>query len=142
MAKITFNTFKEACEFSKHIAVTTKSTSAVHREGDIWWVEDQSNVQSNYEESKSVVKEKISDLNIEPTINKDEVKKEGSNDGYILCPVNGYVKMVGGFWVDRNGERVDTGKYARTIKVVGRTRTAWNTPTATNSYMDGDNHID
>lgn len=125
MAKKVFNTYKEACEFSKHIAITTKNTSAVHRDGDIWWVEDQNIVQST------------------SMLNKDEVKEESSNDGYILCPVNGYVKMVGGFWINRMGERVDTGKYEKTITLrQPPSRTITNTPTASYSYMDGDNHID
>ena len=49
MAKVIFNTFKEAGEFSKHIAITTRNTSAVHREGDRWWVDDLNNVSSAYD---------------------------------------------------------------------------------------------
>lgn len=142
MAKVIFNTFREACEFSKNIAIATKTTSSVHREGDRWWVEDQDNeAQSIYVDSKRLMQEIIPDPNNKPIIsmpNNNEVKEVNSNDGYVLCPLNGYVKMVDGFWVNRKGERIDTGKYARSI--AGRNRTIRNTSTAYIGLTDSGNH--
>ena len=40
MTKVLFKTFIEACEFSKNIALTMKTTSAIHREDDLWWVDN------------------------------------------------------------------------------------------------------
>jgi len=40
MAKVTFTTFLEASEYSKQLAMALKTGSAVHREGNVWWVDD------------------------------------------------------------------------------------------------------
>lgn len=39
MAKVIFHTFQEASVFSKHLAMTTMTTTTIHRDGDSWWVD-------------------------------------------------------------------------------------------------------
>lgn len=40
MAKVIFNTFLEACEFSKNLAMATKTPSTINRDCDSWWIDD------------------------------------------------------------------------------------------------------
>ncbi len=40
MPRIDFNTFKEASSYSKSLATTLTITTAIHRDGNSWWVDD------------------------------------------------------------------------------------------------------
>lgn len=40
MARVEFTTFKEASVFSKQLSATTNSVTTIHREANMWWVED------------------------------------------------------------------------------------------------------
>ena len=40
MARVEFETFKEVSEFSRKLSIATRSVTTVHRDGNIWWVND------------------------------------------------------------------------------------------------------
>ena len=40
MAKVIFKTFQEAAAYSKNLSMTIKTSTAIIRDGDTWWVDD------------------------------------------------------------------------------------------------------
>ncbi len=40
MARVEFTTFQEASDFSRKLSITLRVATAIHRESNIWWVED------------------------------------------------------------------------------------------------------
>lgn len=56
MTRVEFNSFLEASEFSKKLSISIRSTTIVHRDGEIWWVDDPR------------VKRDNSDLSANPTV--------------------------------------------------------------------------
>lgn len=47
MAKVEFQTFREAAEFTKSLALTAKITATVHKDSNCWWVDDHRDVQAD-----------------------------------------------------------------------------------------------
>ena len=47
MARVEFNTFPEATEFSKRLSIAIKAMTIVHRNGQTWWVDDPRGERSN-----------------------------------------------------------------------------------------------
>ncbi|MDD2366686.1 MAG: AAA family ATPase [Desulfuromonadaceae bacterium] len=47
MARVDFTTFQEASDFSRNISITLRRATAIHRESNIWWVNDPSNEDVN-----------------------------------------------------------------------------------------------
>ena len=125
MSRINFNTFKEASEYAKKLAMTLNNNIKLHKDGAIWWVEDPS-----IEGNKQTVSTETEKFNI--ALNEDKVV---SRDNYKYDE-HGYRRDANGRLIKRDGTVIDTSRRASDTFSY-RNRTIRNTPTAIYSNTDG-----
>lgn len=113
MAKIIFKNFKDASIYAKELAIATKTTVPVHKDGNIWWVEGQ----------------------------REYDKDESEKDKHDKDDKGGYPKLLGGYWRNRDGSIYKT-QNDDLLKNCNRTRNIYNTETAVSSRTDGDNNYE